>query len=156
MIETLAINQKVLSYNPDKCSGCMLCVMVCSFKQHGIFDFEKVSIRILEDLKEKRKFTAIYCSHCEHPMCTIVCPSGAIIKDEKTGIVRINSMKCVGCQNCIVICPISSIWFDPTCRVPIKCDLCDGDPKCIKFCYTHALTFVPREESKKILLCVEM
>ncbi|MFQ6075383.1 MAG: 4Fe-4S dicluster domain-containing protein [Candidatus Bathyarchaeia archaeon] len=149
MAEVLNVNQRVLIYHPDKCSGCMLCIMICSFEHCGTFDFKKASIRILEDLEQKGKFTAIYCTHCEHPMCEIVCPSAALFKDKKTGIVQINSMKCVGCKNCMVICPTSAIWFDLKRGVPFKCDLCDGDPKCVRFCYTHALTLVHREEAKK-------
>jgi len=31
---------------------------------------------------------------------------------------------------------------DPAARKVIKCDLCDGDPTCVKFCETKALQYV--------------
>ena len=74
----------------------------------------------------------------------------AIVKDEKTGIVRIDSMKCIGCKYCIIACPISIPWFDDEYRVAAKCDLCDGDPKCVKLCPSDAIIFVPREEAREI------
>jgi Fe-S-cluster-containing dehydrogenase component len=146
--EALSINQKVLIYQSDLCSGCMLCLMVCSAEHYDIFDLKKASIRIIENPEQEGKYLAIHCTHCEHPICEIVCPSNAIFKDNQTGAVQIDSMKCVGCKNCIISCPISAIWFDQTRATPIKCDLCDGDPKCVKFCITHALTLVPRAEAK--------
>jgi len=32
-----------------------------------------------------------------------------------------------------------AIRFDDQAQAPAKCDLCDGDPQCVKFCPTQAL-----------------
>ena len=34
------------------------------------------------------------------------------------------------------------IAFDPDAKRVLSCDLCDGDPTCVKFCSTHALKYV--------------
>jgi carbon-monoxide dehydrogenase iron sulfur subunit len=44
-------------------------------------------------------------------------------------------MVCQHCMEapCIAVCPKDRV---------IKCDLCDGDPQCVKFCFPGALEFV--------------
>ena len=46
--------------------------------------------------------------------------------------------KCVLCQACVAACPIAG-----SLRVfegeLLKCDLCGGDPQCVKYCPTDAL-----------------
>ena len=142
--------EKVLVYDPDKCSGCLYCMVVCAFEHYRVSSLERAHIRIVDDPNQRGQFIAAHCAHCEYPMCEAVCPAEAISKDEKTGIVRIDSMKCIGCKNCRVACPISIPWFDEEYRVSAKCDLCDGDPKCVKLCPTEAITFVSREKARKM------
>jgi Fe-S-cluster-containing hydrogenase component 2 len=38
------------------------------------------------------------------------------------------------------------LW-DETYHCVQKCDLCGGDPKCVPFCPTHALEYVPEERA---------
>ncbi|PCN50495.1 4Fe-4S ferredoxin, partial [Candidatus Geothermarchaeota archaeon ex4572_27] len=71
---------------------------------------------------------------------------GAIWKDE-AGIVRINRLKCIGCKSCNYACPLSAPIFIEELRASSKCDLCDGDPECVKFCSSGALRAYPREEA---------
>lgn len=145
--------QKVLLHNPEKCSGCTLCMLICSFSHFNVCDYALSSIKIVNDPGRKGRFIAIYCSHCEFPICEASCPKNAIKKDKETGIVKINSMLCIGCKTCNVLCPIGVPWFHEKRRVSIKCDLCGGLPYCVRFCSTGALTLVPREEARaKVLI----
>jgi Fe-S-cluster-containing hydrogenase component 2 len=44
--------------------------------------------------------------------------------------------------------------YSPTAGEVFKCDLCDGDPKCVKFCSSGAIQFVDPAESperKKVI-----
>jgi Fe-S-cluster-containing dehydrogenase component len=43
---------------------------------------------------------------------------------------------------CILACPFGAPSFDPIERVTMKCDLCGGDPECVKLCSSEALKFV--------------
>lgn len=70
-----------------------------------------------------------------------VCPVGAIRRDTKTEAVLIDRDACIGCRVCMIACPFGAITFDLDRRRPIKCDLCEGDPRCVKFCETRALTY---------------
>jgi Fe-S-cluster-containing dehydrogenase component len=43
---------------------------------------------------------------------------------------------------CIFVCPFGAPSFDPVDRVTIKCDICEGDPQCAKFCPSEAIQFL--------------
>ena len=42
-------------------------------------------------------------------------------------------------------CPFGAILYDPDNRRVIKCDLCGGDPQCVRFCPTGALQFLRKQ-----------
>ena len=37
-----------------------------------------------------------------------------------------NSSKCIGCEMCVVACPLSVPFFDAALKVAVKCDFCLG------------------------------
>jgi len=48
---------------------------------------------------------------------------------------------CIGCKQCMVVCPFGAVHFDSARKAVFKCDLCDGDPECVKWCFTGGVTF---------------
>jgi Fe-S-cluster-containing hydrogenase component 2 len=42
----------------------------------------------------------------------------------------------------MAVCPFGAIGFNPVNRKVFKCDHCEGDPTCVKFCETKALQYV--------------
>ena len=56
--------------------------------------------------------------------------------------VTLDSHRCIGCSMCLAACPFGAIWYDAGSKRIIKCDLCGGDPECIKWCFTEAIRFV--------------
>jgi len=140
--------QRVLAHDTERCTGCTFCMVICAFSHFNVCDYNLSSIKIVDDPEVRGRFIATYCSHCEHPICEATCPKNAVKKDPNTGIVRINSMMCIGCRSCNVLCPIGVPWFHDRRRVSMKCDLCDEEPNCVRFCTTGALKFVPREEAR--------
>ncbi|ANE22013.1 4Fe-4S ferredoxin [Denitrobacterium detoxificans] len=54
-------------------------------------------------------YTPFHCMHCSRPACMGACPTGATAKDSKTGIVTIDTEKCIGCQSCIEACPYNGV-----------------------------------------------
>ncbi len=78
------------------------------------------------------------CEHCLNPACVASCPSGAIYKREKDGIVLIDQDKCRGWRMCVSGCPYKKIYFNWE---------TNKSEKCI-FCY-------PRIESGEPTLCAE-
>ena len=43
---------------------------------------------------------------------------------------------------CVTACPFGGMGIDTVVQQVIKCDLCDGDPICVRFCDPGALQFV--------------
>jgi Fe-S-cluster-containing hydrogenase component 2 len=98
--------------------------------------------------EELNKGKPVFCSQCVNPKCYYACPTGAIYVDEETGARCIDPEKCTGCNKCIEACPFDPpmIKFDSKKEIAIKCDLCGGDPKCVKVCPNKALSYVPKEK----------
>lgn len=147
------LNQKVLIYDPEKCSGCFYCMIICSFHHLEVVDLEQSYIRVYQDEAEPLRFINAHCTHCEHPLCEAACPTEpkAIVKDPETGIVTIDQMRCIGCRSCNFACPISIPIFDKKKGVSNKCDFCGGEPLCAKYCSTGALRVVSRKEAKECM-----
>ena len=144
---------RVLLFDPRRCTGCRSCEVACSFKHYSVCDYTKSHIRHFFD-PPTGNFETAHCQHCEDPLCEAACPTEAIRKDLTTGIVKINPLKCIGCQACNFACPLSIPRFDAERRVSAKCDLCDGDPECVKFCSTRALRYMSRDEARRLMMDV--
>ncbi len=64
------------------------------------------------------------CEHCLHPACLASCPSGAIYKREKDGIVLIDQDKCRGWRECVSGCPFKKTYFNWRRQRSEKCIFC--------------------------------
>jgi Fe-S-cluster-containing hydrogenase component 2 len=82
------------------------------------------------------------CQQCEDAPCINVCPVKAISRDENLDYVKIDYDICIGCRACVSACPFGAMSFDVIGRKVVKCDLCDGDPQCVRFCEVKALEYV--------------
>jgi len=67
------------------------------------------------------------------------CPTDAIYRDSKSGIVKINQEECVGCKLCLEVCPLGAMFFFD--GVAAKCELCGGAPRCIEACEWGAIKY---------------
>jgi Fe-S-cluster-containing dehydrogenase component len=72
----------------------------------------------------------------------VACPVAAI-KQEVEGLVTIDANLCIGCEACVTQCPFG-VMVVVNDRV-VKCELCSGDPQCVKFCATGAIEFADAE-----------
>ncbi|GAB4330915.1 MAG: 4Fe-4S dicluster domain-containing protein [Candidatus Abyssubacteria bacterium] len=123
---------KKLVVIPDLCIGCRECELMCSLRHCGRFSPAEARIRVAYDA-ELNCYTPIICMHCDEPACVEVCPSEALVRDEKTGAIVLYSEKCVLCLACVEACPYGAINIAPDGSI-LKCDLCGGDPVCQRFC----------------------
>ena len=70
------------------------------------------------------------------------CPVGAISRNETLNRVEVDYDVCIGCRTCVSVCPFGAMNYNVNDRKVAKCDLCDGDPQCVRFCEVKAVEFV--------------
>ena len=150
------MERKVLVFDPHLCTGCMYCMTVCSTYHEGSTSLSKARLQIIRheghaltkiDEEDELIFALVGCQQCEDPICSIVCPVAAIGRDNATGSVNIDRAKCVGCRMCLMTCYFGAVSFNQKEKTVFKCDLCGGDPQCVKFCQPKALRFMPVEQA---------
>jgi Fe-S-cluster-containing hydrogenase component 2 len=86
----------------------------------------------------------VSCLACEERHCTD-CPQSAMTIGP-LGEIVIDADSCIGCGTCEELCPIGAIEMHED--FPYVCDLCRGDPRCVKACTMGALTFSPGKKDE--------
>jgi Fe-S-cluster-containing hydrogenase component 2 len=132
---------KMVVVDPSSCTGCQLCVAACSLKHESQVNPLYSRIRAIR-FEGKGAYIPVTCQQCKDAPCQSVCPVKAIERHEETGALIVNQEKCIGCKACIIVCPFGAISWTADGRI-VKCDLCDGDPLCVKLCTREALAYVP-------------
>lgn len=116
----------------SKCSGCRKCEIACSlFHENRIWpEASRIRVFMLVPGLEFPHF----CAQCEDYPCVEACQVNALSMDSKTGAVLVNEEKCTGCGQCIDACSGRVPHMHPTENHILICDLCGGDPECVKVC----------------------
>ncbi len=143
-----------LHHNVD-CIGCRACEIACKDK-NGLPPGPRFR-RVM--YVEGGTYPEVYaykvnmsCNHCAEPACLPTCPTGAIFKREKDGIVDIDSTLCIGCRRCEAACPYSAPQFDPGGSAGEECNLCVDEidagrkPYCVMACMMRVLDIGPIEK----------
>jgi carbon-monoxide dehydrogenase iron sulfur subunit len=121
----------------ERCTGCRLCESTCALYNDNVNDLSRSRIRIVK--KNSVGLAApVVCHQCKKPPCLKACPVDAI-KKEPDGLVRIDAELCIGCEACVTECPFG-IMISVLDKVT-KCELCNGDPQCVKYCATAAIEY---------------
>lgn len=116
----------------SKCSGCRKCEIACSlFHEKRIWP-EASRIRVFM-LVPGADFPH-FCTQCEDYPCVKACPVNALSIGKRTGAVHVKANACIACTKCIDACPGKIPHMHPTQNYILICDLCRGDPKCVKAC----------------------
>jgi len=150
---------------PERCTGCRVCELVCSAAHEGDFRPSASRIQVLS-FDETVQDLPIVCHQCPDAPCVEACPSGALYRDEETGVILVNEEECLGCRSCVEACVVGldlvppeqklAIRFYENGQAPIKCDLCGGDPQCVKYCPTQALIVTDASPTPQELTVQEM
>lgn len=133
--------EKLLTVNAEKCTGCRLCELVCSVTHEGVSNAAKSRIHVVK-WEEEGRYIPMICVQCEDAPCQNICPVGAISRDKDVGFLKVHYEVCIGCRSCVAICPFGAMNYNPDARRVFKCDLCGGDPQCVRFCNVKAVDFV--------------
>ncbi len=134
------MDTKILIIHPEKCNNCGECEPACVNARTSLTSPGLSCIRIISDTTDDF-FFPIACKQCENPPCLAVCPKEAIYKDIELDRVLIDRQKCVGCGMCVSACPFGAMKIDKKTVKSYKCDLCGGDPECVKICEPGAIEY---------------
>lgn len=135
--------------HPDACTGCGICELVCS-GQHEPGTVNPAHSRIRININpETGRIIPLMCRFCTHPACVTACPVEALSQNTNTGMIEVDETTCDGCGRCVEACKFNGIYVHPAIKRAISCDLCDGDPQCVKYCMKDALVYCTSEEYKK-------
>lgn len=119
---------------PHKCSGCRLCEFICSLTHEDVHSPWNARLHV-EQLKDG--YEPLVCTLCK--LCLKACQEGALEINPTLGYIQLHREKCVGCKECVNACPLNIIKFDEKGGIPLVCDMCEGDPQCVKWCPSEAL-----------------
>ena len=136
---------KVLSINYQKCTGCRLCELVCSVSHDGISNPARSRIRVMK-WEAEGLYIPMSCQQCQDAPCMNVCPVKAISREESLARVMVDYDKCIGCRSCVAVCPFGAMSFNTIDRKVFKCDVCDGEPQCVRFCDMKAVDYVNADD----------
>ena len=116
----------------SRCSGCRKCEIACSLRHEN---------RIWPEASRVRVFMLVpgadlphLCAQCKDYPCVEACPVEALSVSKKTSAVLVKDEKCTGCGKCIEACPGKIPHMHPANRKIVICDLCNGNPQCVKVC----------------------
>ena len=135
---------KILIVNPEKCTACRTCELMCSYERVKAFNPRFSAVTVI-DYEAALTSVPVMCMQCDEASCLKVCPVGAITRDAD-GVIATNADKCIVCKMCVSACPLGNISYSPAGRKVFKCELCGGDPKCAKSCSSGAIQFVDPTE----------
>lgn len=157
----------IICVTVERCLACRSCKLACAVehsKSKNLFEAIKETPLPQSQIKVegKENFTMpLQCRHCEDAPCLQICPSKAIARLDPKSPIIISDKLCVGCKQCITVCPFGVIGESREGRIATKCDLCierliaDRLPACVAACPTKALKFTSLDEvieNKKYLV----
>ena len=133
--------RNIILIHADRCVGCRNCMFACSLAHEGLFSFAESRITPVW-LEEIAMHIPTLCVQCLDPPCVEICPVEAITRDEETGAMILDPELCIGCKQCLAVCPFGGISMDPESERISICDLCGGEPECVRHCLYGALEWV--------------
>ena len=100
----------------DKCVGCKACVTACKQRWGSGPGAARCWVHEYEHGRRGVDLGITFfpgaCMQCEQHPCTTDCPTGATFMDE-LGIVVVDPEVCIGCGNCVSMCPYGARSADP-------------------------------------------
>lgn len=163
------MTQYAFHFNSDVCTGCKTCQVACkeTYKlpvnnlYRKVYNYQGGSWKPTEAGHYVPEgvfgyFVSLACNHCTNPACVANCPTGAMQKDEETGIVWTDHDVCIGCKTCETACPYGAPTFGEEEGYMLKCDMCKDEiardrlPICVAGCPMRAGLRHPRGDDREV------
>ena len=124
----------------ELCTGCRACQVACVARHDGRFGVSTARLRIVknESLGLDRPQVCLLCGRAP---CMARCPSTALYRDDTTSAVLLRAEMCDSCTACAEACPFDMVALHPVTGLPLICDLCGGEPVCVRRCPTGAISY---------------
>ena len=119
-----------------RCSGCSRCEVNCSFFHSGKIGRSGARIKVVK-IEDIGIDYPVVCQQCRERYCS-KCPETAI-EIGPLGQVIVSPTLCTACGTCEIMCPIGAIELYE--EIPHVCDLCGGDPRCVRACTLGAIRY---------------
>lgn len=142
---------KVIGVHMDRCTGCKTCELYCGAERGSR---GKTLLKAVQERPapyprirvegEGGVAFPLQCRHCQQAPCIDACLAGALVRDQKSGLVIIREELCIGCWTCTAFCPYGVIYPNPDEGIAVKCDRClyMELPVCLDVCPTKALELI--------------
>lgn len=137
--ESNLMAKKWIHIDGERCTGCRLCELICSYHNFKVLSLAKSRIKVF--YYPPGFDVPTLCRHCDDPKCLPPCPLEAISKKED--LIVIKQELCDGCGECLKACPYDGVFRDPEKNKAINCTLCG---QCVKECPTGCLTYKEGKE----------
>ena len=143
----LPLPETWIGRNIASCTGCRFCQVACSQTKEQ--KFQPAVARVTVQMYYPGVDFPVLCYQCgEDAKCIEACKVGALSVDgsKKLNTIKIDTTKCLrtakkgDCTECADKCQGGAVTFHPTNQAPLICDLCDGDPACVKVCPKATIT----------------
>ena len=143
----------------ELCIGCGLCRVYCEAHHAGGDDLIKAlkdrSAPAVGGVRVEQsgiQCLSVRCQHCDDAPCMDACLTGALYRDETSGLVLVDKDKCIGCGTCTLVCPYGAIRKDELTGKAVKCDGCmDREvPRCVSVCPNGALVVVEEDAEETL------
>ena len=121
-------NTVVMLIDLKRCIGCFACETACKL-EHDLSMGPRL-IRVIQVGprkvlgRVKTLYIPMLCYHCSPAPCVEACPTGAMQKRAKDGIVFVDSEACIGCKRCMQACPYGAPQYDSRTGRVVKCNFC--------------------------------
>ncbi len=135
---------KRILVSEDVCSGCLACEVACVARHEGRFGTAAARIHVTK-IEPQGVDQPHVCRLCRYAPCVAACPTGALYTDGTAGAVLLVAEDCMGCSACVDACPFGMATLHPETGLALICDLCGGDPACVKRCATGAIVYADAE-----------
>jgi Fe-S-cluster-containing hydrogenase component 2 len=121
-----------LGTRDELCSGCRVCLLVCSLENFGQNNPKMGLLRVEGKFPKPGRYEVHVCDQCG--VCRDVCPVEAI--REIDGVLRVDEALCTQCMACVEACPRGVMTTHAALATPKKCVLCGA---CAQYCPTGAI-----------------